>query len=34
MEEDIGGSKNTLIFFHGNAEDIGASFDFLDCLRE
>jgi len=34
MEEDIGGYRNTLMFFHGNAEDIGLSFDFLNCLRE
>jgi hypothetical protein len=34
MEEDLGGSRNTIMFFHGNAEDIGIAFDFLNSLRE
>ena len=29
-----GGSQKLLIFFHGNAEDVGISFEMLDHLRE
>ena len=34
MEEELGGSRNTIVFFNGNAEDIGIAFDFLSSLRE
>ncbi len=34
MDEEMGGSWNTLVFFHGNAEDIGIAFDFLNNIRE
>ena len=27
------GSSKLLIYFHGNAEDVGLAYDFLDNLR-
>jgi len=29
---DIGSSHQFMVFFHGNAEDIGIAYDFLKCL--
>ncbi len=36
LQEDFNsqvGSNTVMLYFHGNAEDIGVSYDFLDDFR-